>query len=46
MVKTRAEVDEVLAQYIPEQDVRLFLAKNLYRREDNSFAWRMNFPVI
>jgi len=46
VVKTRAEVDEVLAQYIPEQDVRLFLAKNLYRREDNSFAWRMNFPVI
>ena len=46
LVKSRGEVDDVLAQYIPEQDVRLFLSKNLYRLEDNSFAWRMNFPVI
>lgn len=45
-VKSRAEVDETLAKYIPEPDVRLFLSKNLYRQEDNSFAWRMNLPVI
>lgn len=46
IVKTRSEVDEALAKHIPEQDVRLFLSKNLYRQEDNSFAWRMNFPAI
>ncbi|WP_026461837.1 alpha/beta fold hydrolase [Adhaeribacter aquaticus] len=45
-VTNRTEVDEALAQHIQELDVRMFLAKNLYRKEDNSFAWRMNFPVI
>lgn len=45
-IKSRSEVDDILAQYIPEEDVRLFLAKNLYRQEDNSFAWRMNIPAI
>jgi esterase len=45
-VSTRGEVDEVLARHIPEEGVRQFLAKNLYRQEDNSFAWRMNLPVI
>lgn len=45
-VKTRGEVDEALAQYITEEDVRLFLAKNLYRTDDNSFAWRMNLAAI
>jgi esterase len=45
-VTSRGEVDEVLARYIPEEGVRQFLAKNLYRQEDNAFAWRMNLPVI
>ena len=45
-VKSRSEIDEALAQHIPEEDVRLFLTKNLYRQEDNSFAWRMNLSAI
>lgn len=45
-VKTRTEIDEALARHIPEEDVRLFLSKNLYRQEDNSFAWRMNLSAI
>lgn len=44
--KTRGEIDDTLARYIPEEDVRLFLSKNLYRQENNTFAWRMNLPVI
>jgi pimeloyl-ACP methyl ester carboxylesterase len=45
-VKSRSEIDEALARHIPEEDVRLFLTKNLYRQEDNSFAWRMNLSAI
>jgi pimeloyl-ACP methyl ester carboxylesterase len=45
-VTSRAEVDEALARHIPDLGVRQFLAKNLYRQEDNTFAWRMNLPVI
>ncbi|KAA5543976.1 alpha/beta fold hydrolase [Adhaeribacter rhizoryzae] len=45
-VKTRGEIDQALAQYIPEEEVRLFLSKNLYRTEDNTFAWRMNLASI
>jgi esterase len=43
---SRGEVDAALARYIPEEGVRQFLAKNLYRQDDNTFAWRMNLPVI
>lgn len=43
---TRGEVDAALAQHIPDAGVRQFLAKNLYRREDSGFAWRMNLPAI
>lgn len=45
-VASRGEVDQALARHIPEEGVRQFLAKNLYRQEDNTFAWRMNLPVI
>ncbi|UOR04387.1 alpha/beta fold hydrolase [Hymenobacter aerilatus] len=43
---SRQAADEALAQHIPQPDVRQFLLKNLYRREDNSFAWRPNLAVL
>jgi esterase len=43
---SRNEAELALAPYIPEAEVRLFLLKNLYRREDNSFGWRMNLAAI
>lgn len=43
---SRTEAELALAPYIPEAEVRLFLLKNLYRREDNSFGWRMNLAAI
>lgn len=45
-IKSRSEADAALAPYIPEEEVRLFLLKNLYRKEDNSFGWRMNLATI
>ncbi|WP_082318216.1 alpha/beta fold hydrolase [Hymenobacter sp. DG25A] len=45
-LQSRQEADTALAQYIPQPDVRQFLLKNLYRREDNTFAWRQNLEVL
>ena len=42
----RQEADAALAQHIDNVGTRQFLLKNLYRREDNSFAWRINLPVL
>ncbi len=43
---SRTEAEAALVPYIPEAETRLFLLKNLYRREDNSFGWRMNLAAI
>ncbi|MCC9168681.1 alpha/beta fold hydrolase [Pontibacter harenae] len=43
---SRSEIDEQLAKHIPQPDVRLFLMKNLYRKEDNMFGWRMNLDAL
>ncbi|QCR24286.1 alpha/beta fold hydrolase [Pontibacter sp. SGAir0037] len=45
-VTSRNEVDEQLAKYIPQPDVRLFLMKNLYRKEEGGFGWRMNLEAL
>ncbi|SIT95092.1 alpha/beta fold hydrolase [Pontibacter indicus] len=45
-VTSRGDVDAQLAKSIKEESVRLFLMKNLYRKEDNTFGWRMNLDTI
>ena len=45
-IQTRQQAEAALAAHIPQPSVRQFLLKNLYRREDNSFAWRINLPVL
>ena len=45
-LKSRNEADEQLKTYVPEADTRLFLLKNLYRKEDNTFAWRVNIQAV
>ncbi|GAB2948670.1 alpha/beta fold hydrolase [Hymenobacter coalescens] len=45
-IDNRQQADDALARHIRQSDVRQFLLKNLYRREDNSFAWRINLPVL
>ena len=45
-VRNRQEADAALAQYIGNVGTRQFLLKNLYRRDDNSFAWRINLAVL
>lgn len=45
-VENRQQAEAALARHIPQPGVRQFLLKNLYRRDDNSFAWRINLPVL
>lgn len=45
-IKSRGEAEKVLADRIPEADVRLFLMKNLARQSDGSYNWKMNLDVI
>ena len=45
-LQNRQQADAALAQHIPQLGVRQFLLKNLYRREDNSFAWRINLEAL
>lgn len=45
-IKTRAEADQVLSEYVKEEDVRQFLLKNLSRKAEGGFSWKINLPVI
>lgn len=45
-VKSRQEADEALAAYVDEADTRQFLLKNLQRKADGGFEWKLNLPAI
>ncbi len=45
-IASRQAADAALARYVRNVGTRQFLLKNLYRQEDNSFAWRINLPVL
>ncbi len=43
---SRGEADEVLAQFVPEQAVRMFLLKNLFWKEKGRLGLRLNLEVL
>lgn len=43
---SRGEAEKQLRKEVPEEEVRGFLLKNLYRREGGAWAWRCNLPVL
>jgi pimeloyl-ACP methyl ester carboxylesterase len=45
-ISSRNEADAVLAEFVPEADVRQFLLKNLQRKPEGGFSWKINLPVI
>lgn len=45
-LSSRGEAEDLLAQYVHEADVRLFLLKNLYWRSKGKLALRMNLDVL
>lgn len=45
-VKTRNDIDAQLARRIPEAAVRMFIMKNIERRDDGAYGWRFNLQGI
>jgi pimeloyl-ACP methyl ester carboxylesterase len=45
-INNRQEADSLLASYVSSQKTRLFLLKNLYRKDDQSYAWRLNLDAL
>jgi esterase len=45
-LSSRQEADAVLSQFVQETDVRQFLLKNLQRKPEGGFTWKINLPVI
>jgi pimeloyl-ACP methyl ester carboxylesterase len=45
-VKNRQEVEEQVADLIPDLRIRQFIMKNLHRKEKDEFEWKMNVNGI
>lgn len=45
-ISSRNEADEALSKFVAESDVRQFLLKNLLRKPEGGFGWKINLPVI
>jgi esterase len=45
-ISSRNEADEQLSKFVAETDVRQFLLKNLQRKTEGGFTWKINLPVI
>jgi esterase len=43
---SRNDADVALSHYVPEADVRQFLLKNLQRKPEGGFSWKINLNVI
>ncbi|WP_324720044.1 alpha/beta fold hydrolase [Salinimicrobium sp. HB62] len=43
---SRGDADEVLAKFVPEKAVRMFLLKNLFWKEKNRLGLRLNLAVL
>ncbi len=42
----REEIDRVLSETYDDKAMRLFILKNLFRKEKKEFAWRFNIDVL
>ena len=45
-LSSRNEADRVLSVYVPEAEVRQFLLKNLSRKSEGGFEWKINVDAI
>lgn len=45
-VSSRKEVEEIISEYIEDKGVRLFLMKNLQRKKEGGFRWKMNLELL
>lgn len=45
-IKSREDIDAILAKSIPETRIRQFLLKNIKRSKDNEYSWSLNIRTI
>ncbi len=45
-IKSRRDIDQQLDSTLPDKKLRQFLLKNIERRKDDTYYWRLNLPVI
>jgi pimeloyl-ACP methyl ester carboxylesterase len=45
-IQSRNEADAILSEYVAEAEVRQFLLKNLQRKAEGGFLWKINLPVL
>lgn len=45
-IKSRNDIDAIYKEYIPEIGIRMFLLKNVYRKNKNEFAYRFNLDSL
>lgn len=45
-IASRNEADDVLREYVSDSGTRQFLLKNLQRKPEGGFTWKINLPVI
>jgi len=45
-IKARSEANDILKEFVTSNKTRLFLLKNLYRKDDNTYAWRINLDAL
>jgi esterase len=46
LLGSREEINTELSKWIPQSDIRQFLMKNLARKDDGTYHWKMNLPII
>jgi pimeloyl-ACP methyl ester carboxylesterase len=45
-IKSRQEIDDIMAKSIPEHRIRQFLLKNVKRSKENEYSWSINIRTI
>lgn len=45
-IQSRNEADVILSEYVPQPGVRQFLLKNLQRKPEGGFSWKLNLSAL
>lgn len=45
-IESRKQAEQMMEMHVPDFGTRQFLLKNLDRREDGSYAWKMNLKIL
>ncbi len=45
-ISSRQDIDQQLSAHLPDTKLSQFLLKNIERKKDGSYQWRLNLPII